>query len=269
MSRVVALHGFTGGPASFAELARALDGLGGPPSLEIHALALLGHAGCASRARSFVAEVDRLAAEIAPLGPVWLVGYSLGARLGYGLLSRHPALFRGALLVGGHPGLQDEPSREARVAADARWVELLRREGLASFLAQWEAQPLFGSQRELADAAREAQARIRGAHEAEGLARSLEVLGLAQMPDWRAGLARFAAEAPLALVVGEGDAKFRGVLAPLAASLAVPLHVVAGAGHNVVLERPAALATLLGELVRVGAVPKLVSNRMENADGRS
>src|SRR5207244_3830457 len=53
---------------------------------------------------SFDAAVDELAAKLAP--PTWIVGYSMGARLGLALALRHPERCRGALLVGAQPGLR-------------------------------------------------------------------------------------------------------------------------------------------------------------------
>ena len=52
---------------------------------------------------------------------------------------------------------------------------------------------------------------------------------------------------PVRLVVGELDAKFRALGDDMARCLPqARLDVVPSAGHNVVLERPAALAALIG-----------------------
>jgi pimeloyl-ACP methyl ester carboxylesterase len=68
------------------------------------------------------------------------------------------------------------------------------------------------------------------------------------MPDYRGAIAACADR--LTLVVGEGDAKFRGLAEELVAAVpALPLHVISGAGHDVPLEQPRALAELLARLV--------------------
>jgi len=213
---------------------------------EILRPALVGHRGAPQAARAVVRfddEVDRIAGVIrsaAPPGPVHLAGYSLGGRVALGLLARHPALFSGATLVGAHPGLADAADRERRVAADARWIRILRDDGLEAFVRAWEAQPLFATQRDrAAPGALAAQAETRRAQDPEGLARALEVLGLGAMPPrWRA-LADI--EVPQRWLVGGLDEKF-GALAEraVATSPRARLVRVPGVGHNVLLESPGA-----------------------------
>jgi pimeloyl-ACP methyl ester carboxylesterase len=66
------------------------------------------------------------------------------------------------------------------------------------------------------------------------------------MPDYWEALERIAV--PVDLVVGEQDDKFRPIAQRMLSRLPrARLHVVAGCGHNVVLERPDALAALLCE----------------------
>lgn len=250
---LVAIHGFTGSPASFGGLRAELAA----PDLEVHAPALLGHGsvghgslghGSLGDSADFVSEVERLARWVSSrvAGPALLVGYSLGGRVAGGLLAHHPELFRGALLVGAHPGLEEESARRARVAADARWVRLLREEGLDPFVDAWGALPLFASQAALPASVRASQDAIRRAHDPAGLARSLEVLGLGRMPPWRGALLAY--PGVLSLAVGETDHKFRELLGQLAFARGCDLHVVKGAGHNVLLSRPAEVARLVREL---------------------
>ncbi len=261
------IHGFTGAPSSFAALCERL-----PPQLEVWAPTSCGHSGptppqvrCTARqfgersaaplggdslpvdcAGSFVGEVDRVAAWLSGNGfeNGVLLGYSLGARLALGLLVRHPQLFARATLIGVHPGLQDGAARQQREASDERWCSLLQREGLDAFASQWQAQPLFDSQRSLDPKLLEAQRRVRLGHSADGLSQSLRCCGLAAMPDWSAELV--AIEQPVRLGVGQLDAKFRALARRMAAALPdVTLHEEPGAGHNVLLERPAAVAAWL------------------------
>jgi 2-succinyl-6-hydroxy-2,4-cyclohexadiene-1-carboxylate synthase len=75
----------------------------------------------------------------------------------------------------------------------------------------------------------------------------LRVLGLAAMPDY--GPALGGVEVPVRVVAGERDGKFVALGWDLAAACPRDAaRVVAGAGHNVVLERPAEIARLLKEL---------------------
>lgn len=245
MRGLILLHGFTGSAASFDELLPHLAKLGAgarllrPP--------LLGHGATAPPGvLRFEQEVDRLGAEIRRAGfsGAHLCGYSLGARLGLGLLARHASLFSSATLIGVHPGLSDPGERAARIGSDEGWCELLSRQGMAGFLRAWEAQPLFETQRELSSPQRERQRQIRESHSAAGLMRALRVLGLGQMPDYRGVLA--ALRLPVRLLVGSRDSKFESLAQGLTVAPGrIELLRVEGAGHNLLLEAPAQLARVL------------------------
>lgn len=245
MTGLVLLHGFTGSGASFDEVLAHLAQLGG--GARPFRPMLLGHgANAAPGVRRFEQEVDRLGEEIRRAGfsGAHLCGYSLGARLGLGLLARHGSLFRSATLIGVHPGLCDPRERAARIGSDERWCELLSRQGLPAFLRAWEAQPLFETQRELPGPERERQRQIRESHSADGLMRALRVLGLGQMPDYRGVLP--AVGLRVRLLVGARDSKFGSLASALtAACRRIELLSVEGAGHNLLLEAPAQLARVL------------------------
>lgn len=242
----VLLHGFTGQPASFDPLVARL-----PAGTPAAAIALPGHAAWPHPRphASFEAAVDALASVLDELwdGPVPVLGYSLGARLGYGLAVRHRARVARLVAVGGHPGLETPDARATRRDWDAAWSARLREEGLEGFLEAWRALPLFASQGALPAHVQARQARLRRGHDPRRLADALDQLSLAKMPCWREGLRRFAR--PLDLVVGGRDEKFCGLLAPLARSLpGARLWRLPSAGHNVLLEAPDRLARIMGAL---------------------
>jgi pimeloyl-ACP methyl ester carboxylesterase len=92
--------------------------------------------------------------------------------------------------------------------------------------------------------ARERQRAIRLGHHAAGLALALRALGLGEMPDLRPHLGRVAV--PVALLAGAEDDRFLAHARELAAHLPrARLQVVAGAGHNPIIERPDAVAAAL------------------------
>jgi 2-succinyl-6-hydroxy-2,4-cyclohexadiene-1-carboxylate synthase len=236
---LVLLHGFTGTTRSFEAV------LGGVRARAI-VPALLGHGAAADDIDSFEAEVDRLAGVVRDVAsaPPRLVGYSLGARLAIGLLLRHPELFRDAVLIGAQPGLTTEAERVERRRMDERWCRLLLTRGIQAFIGEWQAQPLFDTQARLPAALLDAQRRERLTHDAGSLVRSLRTTGLGSMPSYWDALGDVAH--PLHLVVGELDTKFVVVAERMAERLPrARMHVVPGAGHNVVLERPDALASLI------------------------
>ncbi len=231
------VHGFTGAPQSWSiDSQRAVAA----PWLFGH-----GHAWKERGVASFDDEVSRLAELAAEHArPRLLCGYSLGARLGLGALVAHPDLFDGAVLVGVHPGLEDDDARAARRRSDADLAARLRTDGLEAFVRHWESLPLFETQRALPAAARERQRSIRLGHTPEGLARSLEVLGLAEMRSYWSSIG--AIQCPVTLVAGSLDSKFSKLAWTLAAGMSqFDVEVVQGVGHNVVLEAPDAIGRIL------------------------
>jgi 2-succinyl-6-hydroxy-2,4-cyclohexadiene-1-carboxylate synthase len=225
------LHGFTGSPRSWDPvIARAtLDQAPLRP-------ALLGHRSDwrELEVASFADEVRRLSA----------LASSLGARLAAGMLAAAPDLFDAAVLIGLHPGLADEEARRERREADAARAYALRTRGVAAFVSDWEKQPLFGTQAGLCAETREQQRRIRLQHDPEGLARSLEVLGLGAMPFYGRVLSK--TTVPVTLMAGSLDTKFRDLATDLAGrSAQVESISVEGAGHNLLLEAREAVAEAL------------------------
>ncbi len=236
------LHGFTGSPRSYDPMLHCAD-LSDLPCIP----ALTGH-GVDWRSRaidSFEDEVSRLISFQSDITqPRFVCGYSLGARLALGMLAAKPNLFDGALLIGVHPGLTEQAARDERREIDSRRASLLREKGLACFVAAWEALPLFASQRALPPERLAVQRENRLAHDPEGLARSLEILGLAEMPDYAAAFASL--EIPIVLMTGSLDSKFSKVATALAADNAhIEVQLVDGVGHNVLLEAPAVVAAAL------------------------
>lgn len=243
------LHGFTGTPAAWDRVVARID-----KRLPLVALPLPGHCGglALTPGESFETVVDRWAAELLGRGlsNLHLVGYSLGGRLALALAVRHRTLARGLTLIGTHPGLPSESERQARRAHDARWIERLRLEPYAAFVAAWQHQPLLVPVATVPAAVLEAQSEERGRHSADQLALVLEQLGLAQMPCFLDDLASIAL--PIDWVVGAEDQPFRAHAEAVAPRLVRGrVVVIPGAGHNPVLEQPQALARLIEE--RAGA----------------
>jgi 2-succinyl-6-hydroxy-2,4-cyclohexadiene-1-carboxylate synthase len=236
VSSLLLLHGFTGTPGSW-DATRELLPAGVPaicPWLVGH-----GRPEAAPEIESFEAEVDRLAALVA--GPLCVAGYSLGARLALGVLVRHPGRVRAAVLVSGSAGLDTLGEREQRQRADQEWIDLLERDGLEPFVARWEAQPLFATQAALPQELRRAERERRLAHTAAGLSRSLAVTGSGRMPPYRSALPQLTQ--PVEIVTGELDSRFCALGRALAGELPrASLHQAAAAGHNLLLERPRAVA---------------------------
>ena len=236
---LVLIHGFTGSPASWDGVRRSLD-------TEPACVSPLGHGGLGAPSTNIQTWEDELARLVAafPSGPVHLVGYSLGARLALGIALTYPSTIARLTLISGHTGLANEADRHERRAADARWCTLLENQGIEAFVNAWEAQPLFASQASLPATLRAEHRAARLRHSPGGLARSLRVTGLAEMPDYAPRLA--ALTAPLTVMVGELDAKFLGLGRATSERVRGSRFVVApSAGHDLLLERPDLVALVL------------------------
>ncbi len=235
---LVLLHGFLGAPSSWQA---ALDAL--PHHGPAWCPWLPGHGPAAPWPSRWGATVQALATAL-PVGAV-LAGYSMGARLALAAALQPGTTLRATVLVGGHVGLATAAEREARAALDARRATALRRGNLADFVADWEAQALFASQHNLPAALREQQRAQRLAHDAPALAWAFDVAGLACMPDLRLQVA--AARQPLRFLSGALDARFGALAAALVRPPWITHVVVPGAGHNLLLEAPAAVAAALAD----------------------
>jgi 2-succinyl-6-hydroxy-2,4-cyclohexadiene-1-carboxylate synthase len=259
LSPLLLLHGFLGSPESFAGLSLTASDVFAP-LLVGHTGRELGpevgpHAGRKARRalsidtcdeRAFEEEVDRMAAWATGRGFTrgTLLGYSLGARLGLGLVVRHAALFERAILVSAHPGLPDEVQREERRMRDREHCRALLRRGVEAFVGAWERLPLFASQSALPRAVRDEQRRVRTSHDALGLVQSLLHTGLGVMPDYSPHLA--AIEVPVTLLTGALDARFAVLARAMRRQNArFDWQQLPAAGHNLLLERPDAIRETL------------------------
>lgn len=215
--RAAYLHGFLGDPEVW-------------PTTGGVRIALPGHGGGPVLA-TWDDNVDAVAHAIGRCDVV--VGYSLGGRIATALVvAGHVPR---AVLISANPGLSAS-ERGSRRAADAQWAALLRSGGLAAFLDAWEAQPLFANQARVEVHRRDARRRRRLAHDPAQLARVLEVMGAAAMPDYRHHI-----DQRFQFIVGSGDAKYVAI----ARSLSANVTVVEDAGHDPLFEQPSALARSL------------------------
>jgi len=241
------IHGFTGSPRSWDEVITLADFDQEPllPTLTGHGPDWRG-----AKIGTFEDEVARMASmALAFARPRLVCGYSMGARVALGMLIDHADLWDAALLIGVHPGLRDQAERNERRRVDSARARRLRTQGLAAFVDDWEELPLFHTQRELSTEASAAQREVRLSHDAEGLAHALELLGLAEMPDYGAGSSSI--RAPVTLMAGAQDFRFSAMAHALAETNAqIDTTIVEGVGHNVVLEAPKSVAAALNRVER-------------------
>ena len=232
--RCALIHGFTGDPANWDEV---IDNWQLP--VEPMAISLPGHGSGGQVYEGWDANLEAIG--MAVEGYDCVVGYSLGARVALGLVASGRAAF--GVLIGVNPGI-NELERGERRRFDASWARMLRTDGLDKFIAAWEAQPLFATQKRVAIERRLERRARRYRLDAELLAQSLEQMGLGAMPNYAASVP--AHRDRIALVTGEDDAKYQAIAETLPAKVR---ETVAHSGHDPTLEQPALLAAAIARCV--------------------
>lgn len=171
------------------------------------------------------------------LPPVNLVGYSMGGRLALSLALNYPKLVNHLILEGATAGLDDTLARNERITADNLKADKIETQGLAEFVAAWEALPMFASQKLLPLAQQQFMHNQRVNHQAVNVANSLRYMGTGAQPNYWPKLDQL--KVPVTLLVGEHDAKFQIIAQKL--SVKIPqsrLMIVSGVGHNIHFEAP-------------------------------
>ncbi|MCY4765150.1 2-succinyl-6-hydroxy-2,4-cyclohexadiene-1-carboxylate synthase [Klebsiella aerogenes] len=234
---LVFLHGFSGDRDEWRTVGEAF------PAWPRLYLDLPGHGGSADIAvDGFTGVSELLQATLNSYNILdyWLVGYSLGGRVAMNFACQPRAGLRGLIVEGGHPGLQDEASRQARLINDSAWAERFRREPLAQVFADWYQQPVFAS---LDAAQRASLVALRRRNNGATLAAMLEATSLARQADLRPSLQ--ARDFPFHYLCGERDAKFRAI----AQALAADIHIIHHAGHNAHRDNPEAVIACLAQIL--------------------
>ncbi len=234
---LVFLHGFSGDRDEWRTVGEAF------PAWPRLYLDLPGHGGSADiAADGFTGVSELLQATLNSYNILdyWLIGYSLGGRVAMNFACQPRAGLRGLIVEGGHPGLQDEASRQARLINDSAWAERFRREPLAQVFADWYQQPVFAS---LNAAQRASLVALRRRNNGATLAAMLEATSLARQADLRPSLQ--ARDFPFHYLSGERDAKFRAI----AQALAADTHIIHHAGHNAHRDNPEAVIACLAQIL--------------------
>ena len=177
-------------------------------------------------------------------GPAHVVGYSLGGRVALALAAARPGLVRSVTAIGARAGIDDTAERALRVRDDEALAAAIERDGVPAFVDRWMALPLFASQRRIGDASLAEAREQRLANRAHGLANSLRGMGAGAQPPLGSRLAEVAA--PVCLVVGEEDDRFRVISDTLVGALPdARIAIIPEAGHAAHLESPAVFARAL------------------------
>ena len=223
------LHGFTQSATCWGTFMSALAA-----ERNVAAIDLPGHGGSAEIHADLPTTAELVADAIEPSV---VVGYSLGGRVALHLALARPDLIERLVLISTTGGIDDAEERSERRAADERLAARIEDIGVDAFLDEWLAQPLFrGLTPETA--LRE----CRRSNTPAGLAASLRRCGTGtQDPLW----GRLSTiDAPVLIVVGADDAKFRDLGDRLRSSIGANAEIatIDDTGHNAPLERPGTAA---------------------------
>ena len=200
---------------------------------------LPGHGGRGSNGTAWNEAVVEVAGAIAEHQPDVVVGYSLGGRLALGAALAAPHLVESMVLVSTSLGIDDPADRMARHHKDWRLAESIERDGVADFIERWNQDPILSAHGTTLDLAT-----IRASGTASGLAAALRGMGQGEQPPLRREVPKL--KFPITWMAGSRDRKYVAMATEAAAlSPLGTVEIVDGALHNVVAQRPDAVAAVV------------------------
>jgi len=243
------LHGFTGSGNNWAKQVAVFS-----KQFSVITVDILGHGRSDSPNDPSRYTMPNIAADVSRLLDAWqvqqtaLLGYSMGGRLALYLACHFPQRFSQLILESSSPGLIDEAERAERRQKDealAAWIEV---NGIKSFVARWEALPLWGSQQQLDAEVRQRLHQQRLQNNPVGLANSLRGMGTGAQPSLWEKLP--VVSLATLLIVGELDSKFMAINRQMVERLRNGrLHIIPQAGHTTHLEQPDLFCTAVTDFL--------------------
>lgn len=243
---LVFLHGFTGSGADFFPLLSSME----DASVDYMLIDLPGHGKSDAPENKDVYVIGNVVKVLHSLlltvpkeKRVFLVGYSMGARITMQYLVEHPSIK--AILIGGSPGLNSESERINRAESDSVWIHHLEnpRCSMDEFCIAWESQSIIAPQTKIAEPACSEVAARRRMNSCAGLANALSAWGTGVLPglwDKLGGLGE------LLLIAGENDHKFTRIARQMRnVNNRFRISEIPEAGHSPHLEKPAETAKVI------------------------
>ena len=239
---ILFLHGFMGSRHDWAPL---LEHLG--PSVEAIAIDLPGHGDNLALPILTPIDIPWMALSVLSIldahtsEKVHLVGYSMGGRIALHLALHHPERFHSLVMESASPGLSHPQDRRERITADRRRAREIQ-EDFPAFLQSWYELPLFGS---LSSHPAFPEMLQRRHHpDPTILARIIEDMSPGLQPDLTPHLKKLSL--PSLWLAGAEDEKYAALMPRCAASCPEgSSKIIAHAGHNLHLQAPNELATLI------------------------
>jgi 2-succinyl-6-hydroxy-2,4-cyclohexadiene-1-carboxylate synthase len=236
------LHGFTGDGGSFCTRLPHLAN-----RYRLIAPDLLGHGATDSpadpapyRMESAIAHLSALLDRMG-IGSCAVLGYSMGGRLALGFSVYHPTRVSALILESSSAGLATPSERQARIMSDEALATRIITGGIANFVDEWEALPLWHTQ---SPAIKRDLRESRLKNNPLGLANSLRGMGTGAQPYLGDKLGEL--PMPVLLITGTGDEKFTQIAHTLAQKIPHATHtIIPHAGHAVHLDAPEAYQTAI------------------------
>lgn len=244
---IVMLHGFMGNGEALRSLTKELQRFCNPVTID-----LLGHGETEGAelyyrfsAKEQVADLVKLIREQMKV-PLFLYGYSMGARLALQLALHRSDLLQGLILESGTFGIERETERQARQSLDASRADQITG-NFKGFLEEWRNMPMFtsGSSSEYA----EELERIQATQDPTWMANSLLGFGSGTMPCVREQLKSL--PTPTLLAVGGSDSKFIRINQNMHKEIRDShLEIFENAGHRVHIDQPGVLAARIRKFIQ-------------------
>lgn len=249
---LILLHGFTGCAASWSEISQPLE-------YERRTIAIdqPGHGQTIVLNNDRQHSMETIAGDILMIIEALnlekpdLLGYSMGGRLALYLALLAQDQFHTLILESASPGLAASADQQERVQSDEHWAGILEKEGIESFVDQWEKLPIFASQNLLDFAKINKQRQNRLQNSPQGLAKSLRWQGTGRQPNLWPKL--HALKIPTLLLAGALDRKYVAINQEMARLIPkAELLVFSASGHNIHLEHPRRFTKTIQRFLKAG-----------------
>jgi 2-succinyl-6-hydroxy-2,4-cyclohexadiene-1-carboxylate synthase len=252
LPNLVLLHGFMGRGTALQPLIDRLTPFCNPITID-----LLGHGDTEGAelhyrfsAKEQVADLVKLISEQLSL-PLFLYGYSMGARLALQIAVHRKDLLQGLILESGTFGIESETERQARQALDASRADQITG-NFEGFLKDWKSLPLFKSGKNGTDVIQLDQ--IQAHQNPTWMANSLLGFGSGTMPCLREHLPGL--PMPVQLIVGEKDSKFIRINQTMNRDIKESqLNIIPDAGHRVHIDQPETEAEVIKDFITTNLLP--------------
>lgn len=249
---LVFLHGFLGSGQIFNEIITDVKSVCNPVTID-----LLGHGETEGAELHYRFSTKEQVADLCKLigeqlsTPLFLYGYSMGARLALQIALFRPDLVQGMLLESGTFGIEDITERQARQALDASSADQIMG-NYHGFLKSWTSKPMF--QNSSSSTRNLSLKTIQDNQDPTWMANSLLGFGTGTMPCLKKKL--FELGASVQLIVGDKDSKFVGINQNMKKEISgSKLTIVKDSNHRVHFDQPKECIRIIKKFITKNRLP--------------